>query len=107
MDNNNLNQYEGNGYNNNRGGNQNNNGKGGPGSNGEDPKKQSIFLLLAAALITLLCMSYFMKMLAGGSEKEITYNEFMRMVEDGEVDSVQIDTDRIIIIPVKKESTGL
>lgn len=107
MNDNNLNQYEGNGYNNNRGGNQNNNGNGGPGGNGEDPKKQSIFLLLAAALITLLCMSYFMKLLTGGTEKEITYNEFMRMVEEGEVDSVQIDTDRILIIPVKEESTGL
>ncbi len=107
MDDNNLNQYEGNGYNGNRGGNQNNNGNGGHGSNGEDPKKQSIFLLLAAALITLLCMSYFMKMLTGGTEREITYNEFMKMVEAGEVDSVQIDTDRILILPKEKESTGL
>ena len=106
MDDNNLNQYEGNGYNGNRGGNQNNNGNGGHGSNGEDPK-QSIFLLLAAALITLLCMSYFMKMLTGGTEREITYNEFMKMVEAGEVDSVQIDTDRILILPKEKESTGL
>ena len=107
MDDNNLNQYEGNGYNDNRGGNQNNNGNGGPGSNGEDPKKQSILLLLVAALITLLCMSYFMKLLTGGTEQEITYNQFMQMVEDGEVDSVEIDTDRIIIMPKKKEATGL
>ena len=86
MDDNNLNQYDGGGYNNgNRGGNQNNNGKGGPGRNGDDPKKQSIFLLLLAFLITLLCMSYFMKALTGNSEQEVTYNRFVEMVENGEV----------------------
>ena len=75
MDDNNLNQYDGNGYNKgNRGGNQNNNNSGGGGGNGDSPKKQSVFLLLIAALITLLCMSYFMKALTGGTEKEITYN---------------------------------
>ena len=104
MDENNLNQYDGGGYNNgNRGGNQNNNGNNGPGGNGEDPKKQSIFLLLIATLITLLCMSYFMKALTGNTEREITYNEFIRMVEEGEVKSVQIESDRITIEPVKEE----
>ena len=103
MDENNLNQYDGGGYNNgNRGGNQNNHGGKGPGGNGEDPKKQSIFLLLIASLITLFCMSYFMKTLTGNSEKEITYNEFIRMVENGEVESVQIESDRITIKPEKK-----
>ena len=106
MDENNLNQYDGGGYNNgNRGGNQNNNGDNGPGGNGEDPKKQSIFLLLIATLITLLCMSYFMKALTGNTEREITYNEFIRMVEEGEVKSVQIESDRITIEPVKEEGT--
>ena len=106
MDENNLNQYDGGGYNNgNRGGNQNNNGNNGPGGNGEDPKKQSIFLLLIATLITLLCMSYFMKALTGTTEREITYNEFIRMVEEGEVKSVQIESDRITIEPVKEEGT--
>lgn len=104
MDENNLNQYDGGGYNNgNRGGNQNNNGNNGPGGGGEDPKKQSILLLLVASLITLFCMSYFMKALTGNAEKEITYNEFIRMVESGEVESVQIESDRITIKPVKKD----
>lgn len=105
MDNNNLNQYDGGGYNNgNRGGNQNNNGNKGPGGNGENPKKQSILLLLVASLITLFCMSYFMKAMTGNTEREITYNEFIEMVENGEVDSVQIESDRISIKPKKQES---
>ncbi len=104
MDDNNLNQYDGNGYNKgNRGGNQNNNNSGGGGGNGDSPKKQSVFLLLIAALITLLCMSYFMKALTGGTEKEITYNEFIQMVEKGEVDSVMVDSDKINIYPKEKE----
>ena len=86
MDENNLNQYDGGGYNGNRGGQNNNNGNNngsGPGGNGDDPKRQSIVLLLVAALITLLCMSYFMKVMTGGTEREITYNEFVDMVEAG------------------------
>lgn len=105
MDNNNLNQYDGGGYNNgNRGGNQNNNGNNGPGGNGDNPKKQSILLLLVASLITLFCMSYFMKALTGNTEKEITYNEFVEMVENGEVESVQIESDRITIKPKEQEN---
>ena len=105
MDNNNLSQYDGGGYNNgNRGGNQNNNGNKGPGGNGENPKKQSILLLLVASLITLFCMSYFMKAMTGSTEKEITYNEFIEMVENGEVESVQIESDRISIKPKKQEN---
>ena len=102
MDENNLNQYDGGGYNGNRGGQNNNNGNNngsGPGGNGDDPKRQSIVLLLVAALITLLCMSYFMKVMTGGTEREITYNEFVDMVEAGKVKSVEIETDRINIIP--------
>lgn len=104
MEDNNLNQYDGGGYNNgNRGGNQNNGGKGGPGGNGESPKKQSFVLMLIAALVTLLCMSYFMKVLTGGTEREITYNEFVSMVEKGEIDSVKVETDQIVIYPKEKE----
>lgn len=101
MEDNNLNQYDNNGFNNgNRGGNQNNNGgNGGPGGNGGSPKKQSFLLLVIAALITLVCMSYFMRVLTGGTEREITYNEFMQMLDAGKVDSVEIDTDQINIYP--------
>lgn len=100
MDNDNLNQYDGGGLNNgDRGGNKNGSGSGGPGSGDNNPKKQSIFLLLIAALVTLLCMSYFMRVMTGGTEREITYNEFINMVESGEVENVEIDTDQITIYP--------
>lgn len=86
--------------------NQNNNKPGGgnnSGGNGEPPKKQSLLLLLVASLICLLCMSYFMSLLSGGKEKELTYNEFITMVKEGKVESVELNSDRINIIPVKPE----
>lgn len=99
-----LNNYDGgNGMNNNRntppGGGNNSNGHKG---NGQAPKKQSLVLLLVAALISLLCMSYFMRLLSG-DVNEVTYNEFLQMVEDGKVKSVELASDRINI--TMKEET--
>ena len=107
MDNNNLNSYNGgNGYNNGQGGGPGNgqgggpgNGQGGPGGGGQPPKKQNLMLLLVAALVTLVCMSFFMKMLSGVSNQEITYNEFLEKVDAGEVESVEITDEQINIVP--------
>ncbi len=99
MDNNNLNSYNGgNGYNNGQGGGSGN-GQGGPGGGGQPPKKQNLMLLLVAALVTLVCMSFFMKMLSGVSNQEITYNEFLEKVDAGEVESVEITDEQINIVP--------
>ncbi|MBO5093326.1 MAG: ATP-dependent zinc metalloprotease FtsH [Lachnospiraceae bacterium] len=103
MDNGNLNQY-GNG-NNNGGGHGGNGGNGnrGGGQGDQDPRRQSLLLLLIAALVTLLCMSYFMKVMNGATNKEIPYNEFVEMVEAGQVDSVEIGSDQITIKPKQPE----
>ena len=105
----NLNQFEGgqgNGSNGpGNGGNGNNGGNGG-GSGGKDPKKQSAILFLIAALITLLLMSSFMKMMSGETEKEISYNEFIRMLEEDKVKSVEIASDRVLITPVAEEPSA-
>lgn len=106
MSENNLNQYDG-GPGGGAGGPGNNSNKGGgngSGGSGKDPKKQSAILFLVASLITLLLMSSFMKLLSGETEREITYNEFIQMLEDKKVDSVQISTDRILITPKTEES---
>lgn len=103
MSDNNLNQFDsGSGNGNNNSNNNNGNGNG-SGNNGKDPKKQSIILFLVAALITLLMMSSFMKMMSGETEKEISYNEFIQMLENGEIESVEISTDRVNIRPVEEE----
>ncbi|MBD5395699.1 MAG: ATP-dependent zinc metalloprotease FtsH [Lachnospiraceae bacterium] len=102
----NLNQFDG-GPGNGAGGSGNNdsgNGGNGTGSgDGRDPKKQSVILFLVAALITLLLMSSFMKMMSGETEKEISYNEFIQMLEEGQIESVEIASDRVNIMPQKEE----
>lgn len=103
MDNGNLNQY-GNG-NNNGGGSGGNGGNGGNrgGQGDQDPRRQNLFIFLIAALITLLCMSYFMKIMNNNTNREIPYNEFVKMVEDGQVESVEIGSDQITIKPKQPE----
>ena len=104
-ENNNLNQFDpGSGNGNNGSGGNNGNGNGnGSGNNGKDPKKQSMILFLIAALVTLLMMSSFMKMMSDETEKEISYNEFIQMLEDGKVESVEISSDRVNIKPKEEE----
>lgn len=105
MSENNLNQYDG-GPGSGSGGSGNNKGNGsgsGSGGGGKDPKKQSAILFLAAALITLLLMSSFMRLLSGETEREISYNEFIQMLDENKVDSVEISTDRILITPKAAE----
>ncbi len=106
MDNGNLNQY-GNGGNGNRGGN-NGNGNRNGGQGDQNPRRQSLLLFLIAALVTLLCMSYFMKVMNNAANREIPYNEFIEMVENGEVESVEIGPDQITIKPVQpKQKEGV
>ena len=72
---------------------------------GQSPKKQNLLVFLVAALISLVMMSYFMKSMDTASSKEIPYNEFVSMLEAGEVKSVYIGSDKIVIYPVKKEES--
>ena len=104
MDNNQFNQY-----NNNSGGNGNNNGSsGGNGNgNGRDPKKQNLLILLIAALLSLLCISYFMKAFTGATDTEISYNQFISMIEEGQVEKVKIESNQIMIYPKSKQTVSL
>ena len=94
MDNNQLNQYDnGNsgGYNNgNNGGGRGQGGQGGPNGQG---KKPGLMFLLLTALIAILMGSFFFKMLGGEDGSEITYSEFLKLVDEGKVESVEISSD--------------
>ena len=106
---NNLNQYDGNynnGNNNPNRGQDNKGGSGGPGGGGNDPKKQSFVILIIAALITLFSISMFMKFMTGSANKEISYNEFVAMIEKNEIESVVVDSDKITIYPAQKGNTN-
>ena len=86
-------------------GNNQNRGPGGPNGNGNDPRRQSLIMLVIAALVTLLCISMFMRMFTGASNQEITYNAFVDMIENDQIESVTVESDRILIYP-KEEQTA-
>ena len=85
---------------NNNSGNNGNNDR----NNNNNPKRQNVFLLLIAALITMLCMTYFMRTMTQSDSQEITYNEFIEMLEDGKVSKIVIESDRIAITPAEQKS---
>ena len=72
--------------------------------NNNAPRKQSFFLFLVAALLSLLCVSYFMKTISGSNTDEITYNEFIQKLENGEIDEVVIGDNQLTITPKKTQS---
>ena len=72
--------------------------------NNNAPRRQSFFLFLIAALLSLLCVSYFMKTISGSNTDEITYNEFIQKLEDGEIDTVVIGDNQLTITPKKTQN---
>ena len=82
--------------------NRNNGNNKGNQRGGQPPKKQNLLVFLMATLISLVVMSYFMKSMDTSTNKEIPYNEFVTMLEAGEVESVYIGSDRIVIYPIEE-----
>ena len=77
--------------------NGNNNPLGGGGSN--SPRRQNLILLLVAALVTMFCMTYFLRAFSENTNSEVTYSEFIQKVEAGEIERIVIEEDRINIYP--------
>lgn len=104
MDNNNLNEYDnGNGYN----GGQNGPGKGGPGQGGPggQNRKPSLMFILLVALFTLMMVSFLLRFFSSGNNaSEITWSEFLAMVEEEKIESVEISSDLTRITIYTKES---
>ena len=100
MNDQNLNQFDG-GL---GGGDNSSSDKGNGGGPSKNPKKQNIILFVIAALISLLLVSAFMNFMTGSSEREISYNEFIQMLDENKVASVTIDSDRIYIQPKVEQS---
>jgi cell division protease FtsH len=74
-------------------------------NNNNDPKnKQTIMVFLIVALVVLMVMSFFSSMYQESTMKKITYDQFMEMLENKEVKSVYVDSDKIIITPKNQPS---
>ena len=73
-------------------------------NNGPDKRKgpkngQTIIIFLIVTVITLIVMALFNSMMNGTTNQEITYNKFMEMLNNDEVDSVVIESNQYVITP--------
>ncbi len=92
----------------NNGRNGGNGGNGGGNNRNDDDrrKNQKIILIIVAALVTIMLVTSFTTLLTNTKTEEITYSKFLTMLDDGKIDSVEIDSDgTIIITPKNAEST--
>ncbi len=88
--------------------NQNNRNNGNNGNNGKNPKNgQTIVIFLIVTLLTLVVINLFNGMMKDSTEKEITYNEFIQMVEQGQVDKVTFRSSEIVIVPKSQPIPGV
>ena len=84
--------------------NDNNRGSSGSGGEGDDdrgsgskgPNRQNLMIMLLATVIALVVISYVMNM-GTESATRISYNEFVKLVDEGKVEEVNVRSDRLEI----------
>ena len=77
------------------------------GPNNEGPKnKQSLLILLICIMVVLVCVNMLTRM-TGGASNEIPYSDFIEMLENGEVESVVIQSSSLEITPRVQHSMGI
>ena len=91
-----------------------NQGPGGPGQNGnggqgpQNPKnKSSLVVLLICVLATLLIWTLFSNIIQSSTSKEITYDKFVEMLEDGKIKSVELQDGMLTIVPSEQKVEGI
>ena len=92
------------------GGNNNNNRNDRNGNNNKKPKNVNLIVfIIIAAVITFIGITMLNSLLRNATYKEISYNEFIEMVNNDEVESVSLEQDRILITPTEsaQESNGV
>ncbi|MBR4719962.1 MAG: ATP-dependent zinc metalloprotease FtsH [Lachnospiraceae bacterium] len=82
---------------------ENDNNQGNNGGNKPPKNRQTLLILVIATLVTMLMVSYMRSSITEGTNKKISYDEFIQKVENGEIDKVVIDADEIEITPKKQE----
>ena len=68
-------------------------------NNKPNKKKQTIIIIVIAALITIIASSIMSSLLEDATSKEVTYDKFLKMVEDKEVEKVIFSNSKIYITP--------
>ena len=70
----------------------------------DGPKnRQSLLVLLVCIMISLVCVNLLSRM-TRNMTSEIPYSEFIKMLEEGEVESVVLKSDTLTITPKTQNS---
>ena len=74
---------------------------------GKDPRnRQSILIFLIVTLVAMLAISSFKGLLGTSTSKEITYDEFVKMLDEGKVEKVEVTNKRVNITPKESPLPG-
>ena len=73
-------------------------------NNGKRPGGPGIWVMVIVLCITLAVVSMMNSALKKSQSQEVSYDEFVRMIEDGEVEAVRESGSRLVIVP-KSSST--
>jgi cell division protease FtsH len=60
---------------------------------------------ISAALIVTLVMNLIINFIAQSNYKQIDYSEFLTMINNKQIESVQLVSDRLVIIPISEDNT--
>lgn len=77
-----------------------------PGNNNGPKNKQSLLVLLICVIIALLSMNMLSRM-SKSVTSEISYNEFIEMLDKGDVKKVVIKSDQLTITPKVQKQIGV
>ncbi len=75
--------------------------------NNDKKKKQSWGLVVLTTLLTAMIVFGILEFSSSATTQEISYSEFLAMVDTGKVEEVLIGTDQITITPKSEDSKGL
>lgn len=73
-------------------------------NNNNKNNKQGLSIILITTIITALLVLVLYQFMQDTTSKEITYSKFLEMVDDGEVDKVTIDSDKLVITPKAEDN---
>lgn len=89
-----------------------NNNRNNPNNGNKNDKKpknmNTIIIILIAGVISFIAITMLNSMIKDATYKEITYSEFLQMIDEDKVSEVKFDSDRILIQPSdsQKDSNG-
>jgi len=78
-----------------------------PGNKNGMPNTVTIVIILVFSLFVWYMFSMLQDQLKNGTREEITYNEFLDMLEEGKIESVEATSTQLIITPVDQGSNAI